>query len=188
MKVEVELPDLPGNMEYVPTPMSAMWSSTSHCWGLREMKVEAEFAVVEKKPPYPAPEGYEFTGEYRVPKQGEVYLADKTFGDHWAGRAFPCGYTNKPYFMLRKKKPTYTEAVKATGWKWPGALHPKYEFMSWNEERHACWKVRPIFDGVEWLRADGSPPSGTVDVRIITKPPRLDYPIGETLLCRDDFI
>lgn len=188
MKVEVELPDIPGNMEYVSKPVSAMWSSTAHCGGLRrEHRVEVELAVVEKKPPYPAPEGYEFTGEHRVPASGEFYLTDASFVATGPGKPYCCGVMLKPMWILRKKKPTYTEAVKTAGWKWPTCLNPAIRYITVEENWVRGHYNPPHFNGDAW-RETGSDDDGDFDVDF-AYPPDLDgYEWHETLLCRDDFL
>lgn len=176
-KVEVELPRLPDDMEYVPAPVEAEIRHELSSYGVCTMQVAATFAVRTRTPPFPAPEGYEFTGEYRCPKRGELLL-------NFVGNAEPAwvDFHNDKCWILRKKKPTYTEAVKAAGWKWPEDLHPRYTHIT--PHHYRIHNYRPGFINGRWDKGDGWQ---TLDVAI-KWPPTLGYPEAEAILCRDDFI
>ena len=134
--------------------------------------------IVEMAMPDP-PDGYEYTGEYRR-AHDEPYA--------WGGKCF-VGTLSIERPILRQVVSSYTNVVKASGWRWPEGLHPDYEYIASDEYEWHRLNFKPVFKGRRWV----SPVSGEhVDrscdgVRIFF-PDEFGYPPEERLLHRSDFI
>lgn len=155
--------------------------------------------ILEKLPePIPAPpEGFEWVldekGERirRQPIPGD-YVA--RWDSHQSPILFTGPYKNGPCYILKKIKPSYTEAVKAAGFKkWP--LHHDWKWMVINN--NGCLfaffgtnkpKLLQHLQGWDFARTSGIATISTLLPEPML-PPRLadDYEWHETLLCIDDF-
>lgn len=118
-----------------------------------------------------APEGYELIGVTEAVEPGS------------------CTYRTKVVTFTYKKKPTYTEAVKASGWGWPESWPNNYPFIA-TDPKGEVWAFseEPCFedvwedsnDSMTWVFAGSWCPKDS--------PPLLGFEAKDTLLKRSDFI
>lgn len=155
------------------------------------------YYILEKLPePIPAPpEGFEWVldeqgnriqgtpapGGYGISTQVRVCGKNVVVGDYYGN---PIPFT---CYLLKKIKPSYTEAVKAAGFKkWP--FSKENLTFSYNKDGscHAHQQRTPKTGDNFWISSIHFNPS---NMNPSLLPPRLadDYEWHETLLCIDDF-